>query len=156
MFAEQIVNMLEMQRRYFLKTAACLKPEDAAFRPAPGMLSTAGQIAHAAQVVDWFLDGAFSPEGMNEDWEKQASQVEAVTELSVAIDWLNDAYNRAIDAARAHSQDEWQEPIAQESIMGGLPRATIFGGMADHSAHHRGSVAVYARLLGHVPEMPYM
>jgi uncharacterized damage-inducible protein DinB len=56
---------------------------------------------------------------------------------------------------RAHSFEEWQEPIAS-GIMGGAPRAAIFSGMADHTAHHRGALAVYARLTGKTPEMPYM
>lgn len=156
MFAEQYVAGLENQRRYFLKTISCFKPKDATFVPREGMMSVAHQIAHVAQVVDWFIEGAFSPQGMNEDWEDQAKRVQAVTELKPAVAWLNQAYDRAVEAVRTHSDEEWREPIAQESIMGGLPRASIFSGMADHTAHHRGSLAVYARLVGHEPEMPYM
>ncbi|MCF8432232.1 MAG: DinB family protein [Melioribacteraceae bacterium] len=31
----------------------------------------------------------------------------------------------------------------------------VVGAIADHSAHHRGALAVYARLAGKVPKMPY-
>jgi uncharacterized damage-inducible protein DinB len=40
--------------------------------------------------------------------------------------------------------------------MGGLPRCTILNALTDHTAHHRGALSVYARLLGLVPPMPYM
>jgi uncharacterized damage-inducible protein DinB len=40
--------------------------------------------------------------------------------------------------------------------MGGLPKKSIFGGITDHTAHHRGALTVYARLKGIVPPMPYM
>jgi hypothetical protein len=39
--------------------------------------------------------------------------------------------------------------------MGGAPRASIIDGLTDHTAHHRGSLAVYARLRGKTPPMPY-
>ena len=35
--------------------------------------------------------------------------------------------------------------------MAGAPRSSIVDGLADHTAHHRGSLAVYARLRGKVP-----
>jgi len=119
------------------------------------MLSLKRHVAHAAQTVDWFLAGAFSPAGMSEDWEVQAAKEEAVGSLAEALEWFEAAYARAAEAVRAHSWEEWQEPIAG-GIMGGAPRAAIFSGMADHTAHHRGSLAVYARLLGKTPAMPYM
>ena len=40
--------------------------------------------------------------------------------------------------------------------MGGQPVSDVFWGLVDHTAHHRGALTVYARLLGKVPPMPYM
>ena len=36
------------------------------------------------------------------------------------------------------------------------PVVAIVGGIEDHTAHHRGALTVYARLLDRVPPMPYM
>ena len=47
-------------------------------------------------------------------------------------------------------------PLPPGPIMGGQPRLAIFGALTDHSAHHRGALTVYSRLLGKVPPMPYM
>jgi uncharacterized damage-inducible protein DinB len=39
--------------------------------------------------------------------------------------------------------------------MGGEPRLAIVGAICEHTAHHRGALAVYARLLGYAPPIPY-
>ena len=39
--------------------------------------------------------------------------------------------------------------------MKGAPRAAVVGPIVDHTAHHRGALTVYARLLGKVAPMPY-
>ena len=59
-------------------------------------------------------------------------------------------------SVEAHSDEEWSAPLLPGPIMGGMPRFVIFGAMTDHSAHHRGALTVYSRLLGKVPPMPYM
>jgi uncharacterized damage-inducible protein DinB len=46
--------------------------------------------------------------------------------------------------------------LPKDGVMGGAPRIAIVGAIADHTAHHRGALTVYARLLGVVPPMPYM
>jgi uncharacterized damage-inducible protein DinB len=46
------------------------------------------------------------------------------------------------------------EPITGE-IMTGAPKMAVVGAIGDHTAHHRGALAVYARLLGKEPKMPY-
>ena len=52
------------------------------------------------------------------------------------------------------SDDELMAPITGE-IMTGAPKISVVGGIVDHTAHHRGALAVYARLLGKIPQMPY-
>jgi len=55
----------------------------------------------------------------------------------------------------AQTSEQMMLPIAEGPIMGGEPRATIVAAIAEHTAHHRGSLAVYARMLGYAPPMPY-
>jgi len=146
---------LENQRAFFLKTLACFDEADSGFAPQAGMMSVAQQVAHAAPTVEWFVAGAFSPSGFASDWEAQAKRTMAVTSLAEARAWFERAYAAAIVRLEAATPAELDEPIAPNEVMGG-PRWTIVGGMTDHAAHHRGSLAVYARLLGKVPAMPYM
>jgi len=51
--------------------------------------------------------------------------------------------------------EELAAPLPADGIMGGAPTSAIVGGAIDHTAHHRGALTVYARLLGRVAAMPY-
>jgi len=66
---------------------------------------------------------------------------------------------KSVDAAAAtletKTQAEMMAPIAEGPVMGGEPRAAIIAAIAEHTAHHRGSLAVYGRMLGYAPPMPY-
>lgn len=55
----------------------------------------------------------------------------------------------------ATSEADLYAPIPDDRIMPGSPRIAVISGIVDHTAHHRGSLAVYARLLGKEPPMPY-
>ena len=52
-------------------------------------------------------------------------------------------------------------PVLKDALptclsMPGLPKFTIVPGIDEHTAHHRGALTVYSRLLGLTPPMPYM
>jgi len=154
MTIEQHLGRLKAIRSYFEKTMACLQDEDAAFAPQAGMFTTAQQIAHAAQTVEWFFEGAFRPQGFNMDFAGLEEEVRQVEEMEDARAWWTSAMEQAEEAIAGSAAPAWEEPI-RGSLMAGLPRSTILGGIADHTAHHRGALAVYARLCGRSPAMPY-
>ena len=47
------------------------------------------------------------------------------------------------------------ELIPDTRIMEGASRLAVVSGIVDHTAHHRGSLAVYARLIDKRAPMPY-
>ena len=53
------------------------------------------------------------------------------------------------------ARENMEAPIVEGPILGGAPRSAIIPAMADHTAHHRGALTVYARLCGKTPSMPY-
>lgn len=152
--ADRLVSELEIAKRYFETTTGVLEPEDASFAPEPGMFTVAGQIAHVADSAEWFLDGAFGP-GWDLDFDASVAGAKAVTDLEEAREWFGRAFRRCIGVVGAASDDQLSAPIPDERIMKGAPRSAIVNGIVDHTAHHRGSLAVYARLLGKTPPMPY-
>jgi uncharacterized damage-inducible protein DinB len=149
-------SSLDMQRTFFLNVIRCFAPEHAGFAPQPGMLTVAGQIAHTALTVDWFFVGAFRPEGFDMDFPAHLAAARAVTTLDQAIATFNASYDAGIARLGEVSMAELHLPIAPGPIMGGAPRIAIIEGLCDHTAHHRGALAVYARLLGLSPPMPYV
>ena len=107
-----------------------------------------------AHSVTWFVEGAFRPEGFSTDFDAHYEEVRKVGSLEEALEWWQRAMSEAIELIGSKSDAELDAPLP-EGIMGGLPGRSIIDGISDHNAHHRGSLAVYARLCGHVPDMPY-
>jgi uncharacterized damage-inducible protein DinB len=132
-----------------------LDEADSGFRPREGMMTVAQQVAHTAQTLDWFIEGAFRPEGYDLDFAKHAQALEAMNSLAVARQMLSAAYAKAIQFLRSRSAEELARPLPPGPIMGGQPISDIVWAMVEHTAHHRGALTVYSRELGKVPPMPY-
>jgi uncharacterized damage-inducible protein DinB len=146
---------LEGCRQFFLTSTRVLEEVDSQFRPAEGMMTAAQQVAHAAQTVDWFIEGASRPEGFDLDFARHAAELEQVTSLEAAREWFGRAFEAAMAFLRSKSPEELRAPLPEGPVMGGQPVIHIVGAIMDHTAHHRGALTVYSRLLGKVPPMPY-
>ncbi len=153
---QMLLGEIASTKEFLDRSSRVLTEEDSTFAPKEGMFTVAGQMAHAAQTIEWFLRGAFSPDGFDMDFERMDGEVRGVTSLTAARAWVDRACAEAAKTIEAHSDAEWIAPLPPGPIMGGHPRQAIFGGITDHTAHHRGALTVYARLLGKVPAMPYM
>lgn len=153
---DMLVADLRSTKEYFDRSTRCLTEEDSSFAPIAGTWTVAQQVAHVAQTVDWFIEGAFRPEGFDMDWDKLGAEVARFTSLAEARAWMDAAFARAIDVIGARTSEELAQPLPADSIMGAAPRFAIISAIADHTAHHRGALTVYARLRGQVPAMPYM
>jgi uncharacterized damage-inducible protein DinB len=156
MIKEGLYGQLAAMKEYFDRSTRVLEEENSAFAPKEGMFTAAQQVAHVAQTIEWFVQGAFAEGGFSMDFENMDKEVRAVTSLAAARQWVERACVTAKGIVDAHSDGEWMAPLPAGPIMGGQPRFVIFGALTDHSAHHRGALTVYSRLLGKVPPMPYM
>ena len=58
------------------------------------------------------------------------------------------------ETIRNASDTELMAPFVDEFIKG-APKLVIVNVIKDHTAHHRGALSVYVRLLGKTPTMPY-
>ncbi|HEX2224787.1 MAG TPA: DinB family protein [Thermoanaerobaculia bacterium] len=155
MTPEYLVQELKAAKEYFDRSTRCLSEADSQFSPAAGTWTVAQQVAHAAQTVDWFFEGAFRPEGFSMDFDKHMAEVAEVRSLAAARAWLDRSFDQAAAQIESRSAEELAQPLPA-GIMEGMPRAAIVGAIVDHTAHHRGVLTVYSRLLGKVPAMPYM
>lgn len=154
--AQQCVGELASSREFFNRSTRNLTEDLSGYAPAPGLMTTSQQVAHVAQTVDWFLEGAFRPEGFSMDFDGMAKEIMAVTSLSAARDWYEKAVTQATETLSGKSDEELLAPLPPGPIMGGLPRMAIIGALVDHTAHHRGVLTLHARLNNIVPPMPYM
>jgi uncharacterized damage-inducible protein DinB len=153
-YREVLKHELETSKEFFERSARVLQEEHSGYAPTPDQYTVAAQVAHAALTIDWFLEGAFG-KGWDFDFEGHDHQARAVTSLAAARQMLDSAYGRAMAATAEKSEAEWLTLFAADSLMQG-PKATIVFGIVEHSAHHRGALTVYSRMLGVKPLMPYM
>jgi uncharacterized damage-inducible protein DinB len=150
-FASQLVA----SKDFFDRSTRVLDEADSGFRPQQDMMTVAQQVGHTAQTLDWFIEGASRPEGFDLDFEKHAKGLADVTSLAVARQTLETAYANAIHFLRSRSPEDLAQPLPPGPVMGGQPIGDIVWAMVEHTAHHRGALTVYSRMLGKVPQMPY-
>ena len=150
-FATQILA----SRDFFERSTSVLEEVDSEFRPRDEMMTVAQHVMHTAQTLDWFIDGVTRPEGFNLNFEEQVGEMSETKSLSVARARFSKACQRATDFLRSKTPEELAAPLPAGPIMGGQPVSEIVWAMVEHTAHHRGALTVYSRLLGKVPPMPY-
>lgn len=150
-FAQQLVTSQD----FFQRSTRVLEEGDSTFCPQPGMMTVAQQVAHTAQTIDWFVEGASRPEGFDLDFEKHAKATASVNSLAAARQMLDAAHKNAIQFLRSRSAADLAKPLPAGPIMGGQPISDIVWAIVEHTAHHRGALTVYSRSLGKVPPMPY-
>lgn len=153
-YQETLATRLRTSLKYFQGTISGFDEADSGFAPDPEMFTVAGQVAHTADTVDWFVEGAFGG-GWDLDFAAIEARIKAVTSLAEANAWLERAFESAIRTVESASEEDLHTPIPDERMMKGMPRAGIVNGIVDHTAHHRGSLAVYLRVMGRKPQMPY-
>jgi uncharacterized damage-inducible protein DinB len=141
-------------RRFFDRTTSVFDEADSLFRATPETMTVASQVAHAAQVIDWFREGSLH-DRWDLDFEKQTAATDAVTSLTEARRWLGEAWERLRAEVATLPEAKLLETMADNPIVPGRPRLYAVKAVVDHCGHHRGALAVYARLAGKVPPMPY-
>ncbi len=151
---EGIIEQLKMQEKFFLNTISCLTEDDSSFRPNEEMYTVAQHIGHTAETVDWFFEGAFGEKGFDMNFENYEERMKKHISFDASVTYLKEATANGIKIIQAASDSELMTPITAE-IMTGAPKMSVVGAIVDHTAHHRGALSVYARLLGKKPQMPY-
>ena len=147
---------LRASKEFFDRSTRTLAEEDSGYAPIGGVMTVCQQVAHVAQTIDWFIDGAFSASGFDLDFEKHCRERSQVTSLNEARKSVERSFSRLFETLSSTPLSEWEKQMAPGPVMGGEPRKSIFLGIIEHTAHHRGALTVYARMLGKVPPLPYM
>ena len=148
-------SQLLASKEFFDRSTRVLEEADSQFRPKDELMTVAQQVAHTAQTLDWFVEGAGRPEGFDLDFEKHAKAIESVTSLAAAREWLDRSFANAIAFLRSRTPEQLAAPLPAGPVMGGQPMSEVVWAMVEHTAHHRGALTIYSRLLGKVPVMPY-
>lgn len=156
MTSQQMINSLNSSQEFFERSSRCLTEQDSGFRPSEGTWTASQQVAHVAQTIEWFIEGASRPEGFDLNFDQHIAELQASTSLTEARERLAKSFETARGFFSSKSEAELAQPLPPGPVMGGEPVGVILGAMIEHTAHHRGALTVYSRLLGKTPLMPYM
>lgn len=150
------VEQLRASREFFERSTSSLTDEHGDFAPQEGMMTVTQHVAHVADTFDWFHDALVDMQGFDMDFEKMTARIAAASSLTEAREWFGRAHDRLLAFVEASTPESLSVRLPEnDPIMGGAPRAAVLAAILDHTAHHRGSLAVYSRLAGLVPPMPY-
>jgi uncharacterized damage-inducible protein DinB len=152
---DDMIKLLQASQEYFNRSTRVLEESDSGFRPNEAMMTVSEHVAHTAQTLTWFVEGATRPEGFNLDFEQLGQAVQAVNSLDAARKMLDSAYGSTIEFLKASTPESLEKPLPAGPVMGEQPTGDIVWAIVEHTAHHRGALTVYTRLLGKVPVMPY-
>ncbi|OQB36016.1 MAG: DinB superfamily protein [Candidatus Hydrogenedentes bacterium ADurb.Bin179] len=154
MNGKEAADIVRREHKYLCNILKSFVPQHGEFSPCPGMMTTAQQINHIAQTVVWFREGAFG-RGFNLDFEKIEGANPRTVTLKEALAELEKQYTSYIDFLERLSDTDLQAPMPENPIFGAAPRLAVLAAQSDHTAHHRGALCVYLRLLGIIPAMVY-
>lgn len=151
---EGLIEQLKTQEKFFLNTISCLSENDSNFKPNDEMYTVAQHVGHAAETVDWFLQGAFGDKGFDMDFDNYMERMKKHTSFDDSVIYFKEATAKGIEKIKEVPDTELIAPITAK-IMTGAPKMAVVGAIVDHTTHHRGALAVYARLMDKEPRMPY-
>jgi len=151
---EVLIEELNLTKEFFLRSTSCLVEEDSNYKPKDEMYTVANHYLHTAITIDWFIEGMFNPKGFDTNFEKQMSDAKACHSLKKAKESFEKAINNAVKIIKDTTDAELNQPLAKDTCMQG-PRYTVIRSISEHTAHHRGALTVYSRLLGKTPKVPY-
>jgi uncharacterized damage-inducible protein DinB len=154
MAASGYAHPVRQALQFLDRTLSVFDEEDSGFSPMMDQYTVAQHVAHVAQTIDWFIAGGFG-EGFDLDFAAHDAEVRQYTSLEQAHNWLERAVENAAHTLAEASAEEMMQPLPDGPVLGGEPRAAVVGAICEHTAHHRGALAVYARLLKRKPPIPY-
>ncbi len=156
MLKEGLIHELTVTENFFLRTIEPLTAADAVYRPHDELYTVTAHLDHVADSVEWFIEGAFKrSDGFAMNFEEMIAKSKQQTDFDAAVAYVKSAFESARAIINEQDDASLTSPLPDGPIMGGAPRLAVVGGIVDHTAHHRGALAVYIRLLGKEPPMPY-
>jgi uncharacterized damage-inducible protein DinB len=175
MNANPITITIGKQKEFFQRSLSCFTEEDADYRPQPGMLSVSGHIHHTTASIELMMSGILR-EFPRFGERRYASRRPGATWKEWGMDWAYSANHDTVradwslaSALRAFDEtmdivstifaeltpDEMRQPLGDNPMKLPSAFAVLYFGIFDHTAHHRGALSQYARLLGKEPRIPY-
>lgn len=176
------VKKVHLHKTAFRRTMECFQESDSTWRPVEGALTVADQVLHVINSNEYVLSGLFGPfDGMGpaSRWERGFADMswtnyansgefdqylptgpelrEARGSLSLALSLFDRHMDALAEKLAALTEEELNGSPLENPLfpVEGMTNADLLDSLFDHTAHHRGALSSYARLLGYDPRLPY-
>jgi uncharacterized damage-inducible protein DinB len=155
---DETLDAWHYTRQGFIAEAENIPPGDWGFRPTPENRDVSELVLHILQAAGMAVgeltkaDGDFTRQGFEAHIQEHAGHLPDTAEPGAWIDLLRADLDEGLGRLRAAGVEILGRPITQ---FNGEPatRLSWFHHHIAHEDYHRGQLALYARLTGHVPAL---
>jgi hypothetical protein len=147
-------GILHESRQCFLRGISPITEADSSFKLTDDGRTAAQQIAHAAQIVDFCVEGAVGS-GFDYDYVAREEALGDVTSVTAAIASVNRAFDDAIDRFERAPIAVLLGPLPEGGMLSSEMAISAVGAILDGVAEQRGVLAAYIEALGRTPGFPY-
>jgi len=154
MNGQEAAELIRQERHFLQNILKDFREEHSDFKPTEEMRTVGQQIKHIALSTNFFYEIAFG-KGFKMSFQEYLEEMKKPISLRDALKLLDEAYEEAISLVKDKTHDEMKSPIPPNPMLQGFTLESIIYRSMDHTAHHRGMLTVYLRLLGITPIMVY-
>jgi uncharacterized damage-inducible protein DinB len=155
MNGKEAVKLIKTERHYLQNILKDFRPEHGHFKPTEEMRTVGQQIKHITLTTKFYYETVFGS-GFTMSFQEYKEEMKKLIGLEDAIKDLDEIHNKAVSLVEDKTEEEMKAPLPSNNPMlgeGTLENVIIRN--IDHTAHHRGALTVYLRLLGIKPEIIY-
>ena len=150
MEGSEVAAIVRQESGFFINILKMFLPEHAGYKPADELWTVTAHINHIADTVCWAREGLFGA-GFEAAAKLMQDQTDHPNSLDQAMDRLKHTYNEWITFLESKSTEELDTLLPANPLFGIKPKWHTIYECAEHTAHHRGALCVYLRILGIAP-----
>ena len=111
-------------------------------------------IRHIELSTRYYYYFAFGP-GFDMSFDEYKAEMKKLISVEKAMEGLDTMYDEAIAMLEEATPEKLAADLPENPMVEKGQRYTVIFRNSDHTAHHRGALAVYLRMLGITPKMIY-
>lgn len=154
MDGKEVVKLIKTERHYLQNILKDFRPEHGDFKPSEEMRTVGQQIKHIALTTKFYYETVFGS-GFTMSFEDYKAEMKKPISLEKALKDLDECYNKAESLVGNKTAAELNAPLPDNPMLGEGTLESVIIRNTDHTAHHRGALTVYLRLLGIKPQIIY-
>ncbi len=155
MDGKSAASIITKERKHLDNIIKDLKPEHGEFRPVEEILTASQQIKHIALTTRWFYSKALGTGFDFSSFDEYLEGMQKPIELMEAVRMLNETYDESVPAFEKMTEAQLGAVVKDDPMLGTFLISDLIYYNNEHTAHHRGALSVYLRLLGITPTMVY-